>query len=114
MAQNTTHRYTKAVRIKPEMISEYKRLHTDVWPEVTNALLQVGISNYSLFVIGDLAVEYLEYSGDDFEENLAIMENNPAIKRWEAICDKCCLLPITDNPDSGGFWSSMEEIFHLD
>ena len=70
MAQNTTHRYTKAVRIKPEKISEYKRLHTDVWPEVTNALLQVGISNYSLFVIGDLAVEYLEYSGEDFEENL--------------------------------------------
>ncbi|MDE0783932.1 MAG: L-rhamnose mutarotase [Planktomarina sp.] len=113
MAHNSMHRYAKAVRIKPEMIAEYKRLHTKVWHDVTDALSQAGISNYSIFVVDDLAFEYLEYSGEDFENDMGIFSSHPEIIRWEEVCDKCCLLPITNNPDFE-LWTSMEEVFHLD
>lgn len=101
-----------AARIKPDKITEYKRLHAAVWPEVTEALTACGIFNYSIYMHDDLAFGYLEYSGDDLAADLAAMAGNPTLDRWEEICDEC-QVPISDNPDSG-LWTMMEEIFHLD
>ena len=41
------------IKVKPEMIDEYKKHHTAVWPEMLTALSRHGWHNYSLFMRED-------------------------------------------------------------
>ena len=38
------------VRVKPEMITEYKRLHADVWPAVLAKIADCNIRNYTIYL----------------------------------------------------------------
>ena len=38
------------LKVKEEKIAEYKLHHQNVWPEMLEAISEVGIKNYSLFV----------------------------------------------------------------
>src|SRR5919109_5156351 len=49
------------LKVKPNMIEEYKRRHAAVWPEMLQALRETGWHNYSLFLRDDgLLVGYFE------------------------------------------------------
>ena len=71
-------RYGSVIKVKPEKLDEYKRLHADVWPEVLKMIRECNISNYSIY-LGDLEKDkyYLfscfEYVGEDFEADMAKM-----------------------------------------
>ncbi len=38
------------IRLKPEAIAEYKRIHAAVWPEVLAAISACNIRNYSIYL----------------------------------------------------------------
>lgn len=40
-------RYGMVIRLHPEKIEEYKRLHAAVWPDVLRTIRQCHIRNYS-------------------------------------------------------------------
>lgn len=40
------------LKVKEELIGEYKRRHDEVWPEMLDALRRTGWHNYTLF-LGD-------------------------------------------------------------
>jgi len=62
------------LQIRPDKLQEYKERHTQVWPEMQEALRQTGWRNYSLFLRPDgLMVGYLET--DNFEKACADMQN---------------------------------------
>ena len=40
------------IGLKPEMVTEYKRLHAAVWPEILDMISTCNITNYSIFLKG--------------------------------------------------------------
>jgi L-rhamnose mutarotase len=38
------------MKLKPGYEAEYKRRHDEVWPELSRALSQAGVSDYSIFL----------------------------------------------------------------
>jgi L-rhamnose mutarotase len=107
-----TRRYGMAVRLRPERADEYRQLHAAPWPEVVAELRRRQISNYSIYLIGDLLFSYFEYAGHDLQADLERSKENPVVAEWEKLCDGC-FLPLESAGGIAG-WVLMDEIFHLD
>ncbi len=105
-------RYGMAVKIKPENLDEYKRLHAEVWPDVLKMIGQCNIRNYSIFHHDGYLVGYFEYVGTDFDADMAKMAADPTTQKWWDLC-KPCHQPLETRAE-GEWWAEMEEVFHLD
>jgi L-rhamnose mutarotase len=98
------------LQIRPEKLQEYKQCHTQVWPEMQEALRETGWRNYSLFLRPDgLLVGYLE--AVDFEKACADMQKYPVNARWQAVTSQF-FEPMPGAADENMI--PLEEIFHLD
>ncbi|WP_435170292.1 L-rhamnose mutarotase [Falsirhodobacter sp. 1013] len=101
------------IRLHPEDVAEYIRLHADVWPGVLARLRASHITNYSIFLrrSENLMFSYWEYLGADFAADNAAIAADPVTQRWWAICGPM-QVPL-DTRDEGEWWARMEEVFHL-
>ena len=116
-APGRVERYGMVIGIKPEKIDDYKKLHAAAWPGVLAKLKECRIQNYSIYLREVekgryLLFSYFEYTGDDFEADMARMAADPETQRWWKETDPC-QSPIPARGDKE-FWSRMEEVFHLD
>jgi len=110
-------RYGSVLRLNPDKIEEYKRLHAAVWPDVLRMIQECHIRNYSIYLreLDDgnpYLFSYFEYDGPDFAADMAKMAADPTTQRWWECC-KPCQIPIADRAE-GEWWASMEEVFHLE
>ncbi len=103
-------------RIKPECIAEYCRLHeveiyTDRWAGVRELIRACNIENYSIFIEDDVVFGYYEYTGSNYEADMAKMANDPLNQAWWAHTRPC----FTKYKDTSAeaFYSDMKQIFHL-
>ena len=113
----TAQRYGSVIGIKPESLPEYKRLHAAVWPEVLAKLKDVNVRNYSIYLAevkpGEFYLfSYFEYTGDDFEADMARMAADPDTKRWWKHTDPL-QTPVPTRKE-GEHWHTIEEVFHMD
>ena len=99
------------LKVKEDMVDEYKRRHAEVWPEMRAALSETGWHNYSLFMRPDgLIVGYLETP--DFaaaQEGMAKLEVNT---RWQTQMSEFFEALDGQMPDEA--MVPLEEVFHLD
>ncbi len=71
------------LRVRRDLLDEYRRRHAAVWPDMLRALQSSGWSNYSLFLDDDgLLVGYLET--DDFNAAREAMAKTEVNARWQA------------------------------
>lgn len=105
-------RYGSIIRVVPEKLDEYKRLHAAVWPGVLKMIRECNIRNYSIFYKDGLLFSYYEYIGNDYAADMAKMAADPETQRWWKITDPC-QLPL-DTRQDGERWAGMEEVFHTD
>ena len=116
-AQQQVKRYGDVLGIKPEKIQEYKQLHADVWPDVLKMIKECNIRNYSIY-LRELEegkyylFSYFEYTGDDFEADMAKMAADPTTQKWWSVCTPC-QVPIPTRKQ-GEWWANMEEVFHYE
>ena len=105
-------RYGTCIRLRPEAVDEYERIHALVWPSVLGTIAACNIRNYSIFHRGGQLFAYFEYVGDDFDGDMARMAADPETQRW---WDWMMPMqePLADRAE-GEWWASMEEVFHLD
>jgi L-rhamnose mutarotase len=103
-------RFGMVCRLKPDRIEEYKKLHTEVWPEVLDMIRQCNLQNYSIFMKDDLLFSYFEYSGSDYQSDMEKMGNDPVTRQWWDVC-KPCMDPLESRAE-GEWWAQMEEVFH--
>ena len=103
-------RYGMAVKIKPENLDEYKKLHADVWPDVLKMIGECNIRNYSIYHKDAMMFSYFEYVGDDFDADMAKMAADPTTQKWWDVCKP--LLDPLETRAPGEFWANMEEVFH--
>ena len=105
-------RYGMVIRIRPEKLDEYKVYHVKVWPEVLDMIKQCNIRNYSIYHKDGYLFSYFEYTGEDFDADMAKMAAHPKTQEWWAIM-KPMQEPLETRKD-GEWWTEMEEVFHLD
>ncbi len=116
-AQQQIKRYGDVLGVKPEKIQEYKQLHAGVWPDVLKMIKECNIRNYSIY-LRELEegkyylFSYFEYTGDDFEADMAKMAADPTTQKWWSVCMPC-QVPIPTRKQ-GEWWANMEEVFHYE
>ena len=98
------------VGINPEHIAQYKALHADDNPGVRDLLTKYNMHNFSIFLqeIDGKWYEfgYYEYTGDDFEGDMAKLAEEPRNIEWLEICDPM-QIPL---PGAEG-WTAMERVY---
>lgn len=105
-------RYGSVIKVKPEKLDEYKRLHAAVWPAVLDMIAACHIRNYSIYLKDGYLFSYFEYTGDDFAADMAKMAADPITQDWWKVTDPC-QEPLPTRK-AGEWWASMEEVFHVD
>lgn len=109
-----TRRMGMMIRLKPDRIAEYRRLHRAVWPEILEKIRECSIRNYTIFLREpeNILFGYWEYVGTDFEADMALMAADPVTQRWWQLC-KPCQEPLESRADDE-WWAMMDEVFHSD
>lgn len=104
-------RYGSVIKLKEEKVEEYKKLHSDVWPEILEMIRKFNINNYSIYYKDGFLFSYFEYTGTDYEKDMKMMADDPITQKWWSVC-KPCQEPL-DTRKEGEWWAEMEEVFHL-
>ena len=117
-AEKKVQRYGSVIGLKPEKKDEYIKLHADTWPEVLKQIKNSNIQNYSIYM-GELndgnlyLFSYFEYTGDDFDADMAKMAEDPKTQEWWKLTDPC-QIPQKNRAKPTDNWMIMEEVFHTD
>lgn len=104
-------RYGWVIKVKPEKLAEYKELHANPWPEIDGMLKKCNIQNYSIYYRDGQLFSYLEYTGTDFDADMAKMAADPKTQEWWKLTDPC-QEPV-DSAEKDVWWADMEEVYHL-
>jgi len=105
-------RFAKMIRVRPDKLDEYKRLHAECWPEILDRMHRANLHNVGIFHRDGLLVMYSEYVGDDFAADQARFRDDPIMRKWQEVTAACQEPLPTAAP--GEKWSPMEEVFHMD
>ena len=105
-------RYGMVLKLRPEKYEEYKRLHAAVWPDVLAMIKGCNIRNYSIYPKDGFLFSCFEYTGEDFDADMARMAADPVTRNWWELC-KPCQQPL-ETRQPGEWWADMEELFHCD
>ena len=105
-------RFGQLIGIDPQNLEKYKEYHAAVWPEVLKMIKACNISNYSIYHKDGMLFAYLEYTGSNFEADMAKMAADPkTIEWWDVMMPM--QKPVATRAE-GEWWANMEEVFHLD
>jgi L-rhamnose mutarotase len=110
-------RYGWVIGLKKEKVKEYKKLHSAVWPGVLKTIKKCNIQNYSIYChqMPDgkyYLFAYLEYTGRNFEADMAKMAADPETQKWWAVCKP--LQEPLPGCSKDKWWATMEEVFHIE
>ncbi|AUS79906.1 L-rhamnose mutarotase [Actinoalloteichus sp. AHMU CJ021] len=105
-------RVAQVIRVRPEMLAEYRRLHEEVWPAVLDRIRHANIRNYSIHLRDDLLFSYFEYHGTDLAADLASMAEDPVTQRWWRLTDPCQRPLASAGP--GEWWAPAEQVFLME
>ena len=102
------------IGLRPEKITQYKTLHTAVWPAVLARISASNIRNYTIFLREPENILFgtWEYHGTDFAADMAAIAADPVTKDWWALTDTC-QVPLETRAE-GDWWVMMDEVFHHD
>ena len=110
--QKQVMRYGSVIRVKPGKLEEYKALHAHPWPGINRKLKELHIRNYSIYYRDGYLFSYFEYTGSDFEADMARMAADSLTREWWKLTDPC-QIPV-ETAAEGEWWAPMEEVYHLD
>ncbi len=103
---------TLDLRNDPELISEYERLHRDVWPEILDSIRSSGIDNMQIYRFDNRLCMVMEVNENfSFEDKSAADMANPKVQEWEKLMWKFQQPVPGSRP--GEKWVLMEKIFEL-
>lgn len=95
------------MKLKPGFEAEYKTRHDAIWPELSKALTDAGVSDYSIFLDEEtltlFAVQKL--SADHHADQLPF---NPIVRKWwDYMAD---IMEV--NADNSPVCAPLNEVFH--
>jgi L-rhamnose mutarotase len=99
------------LKVREDLIGEYKRRHRDVWPEMLDALRRNGWQNYSLFMRSDGTLFGYVETPTSFADALEGMSKEEVNARWQKE-----MAPFFEGigQHADQMMEEMVEVFHLD
>ncbi len=77
---------TLDLRNDAEAISEYKRYHEKIWPEVRDSLFAAGVVDMEIYLLGVRMFMIMDVNEEFSLERKATMDlANPIVQHWETI-----------------------------
>lgn len=102
-------RFAWKATVKDGMLAEYRRRHNAIWPELKEVLKEAGISNYTIWNMGNELFGYFEC-----EKGAAYAEEYQAksavVDRWNEYMKDVMVMEL--DPVTGA-QPRMEQIFFL-
>ena len=102
-------RFAWKATVKDGMLVEYKRRHDAIWPELKQVLKDAGISNYTIWNMGNELFGYFEC-----EKGVAYAEDYQAksevVDRWNAYMKDVMGMEL--DPTTGA-QPKMQQVFFL-
>jgi L-rhamnose mutarotase len=99
------------LKVREDLLEEYKRRHQEVWPEMLDALRRNGWHNYSLFMRADGTLFGYFETPASFNEALDGMSSEDVNARWQLE-----MVPFFEGTGQHAdqMMQEMIEVFHLD
>jgi L-rhamnose mutarotase len=104
-----TKRFGFKMKMRPGLREEYKKRHSEIWPELVQLLKNEGIGNYSIFLDEETNTlfAYQEQSGESSSQDLGGTE---IVKKWW----KCMADIMETNPDNSPVSIPLEQVFYME
>ncbi len=97
----------------PALITEYKRYHKAIWPEITKSIKDEGIRDLEIYLRGTRMFMILEVDDSfSFEKKAEADRKNPKVQEWEDLMWK--FQKALPDAQPGEKWLPMERIFALE
>ncbi|EPR70460.1 L-fucose mutarotase, type 2 [Winogradskyella psychrotolerans RS-3] len=95
-----------------ELISEYKKYHERIWPEITDSIQDAGIDNLEIYLTGNRLFMIMEVNDSfSFEKKSTMDLENPQVQAWENLMWKYQQkLPWAKDNEK---WILMDKIYQL-
>ena len=100
------------LKVRKELIEEYKEHHKHVWEEMLDALRSTGWHNYSLFLREDGTLFGYFETPVSLAAAQAAMAETEVNQRWQDKMSPYFEIPDGAHPDA--MFIELEEVFHLD
>jgi len=99
------------LKVKADMLDEYKRRHDEIWPEMLEALRRNGWGNFSLFLTEDGQLFGYTEARESLEASLEGMASEDVNLRWqEYMAD--FFEDLSGRPDQSML--KLEHVFYVD
>ncbi len=97
------------MKLKPGCREEYRRRHSEIWPELVALLKETGVGNYSIFLDEETNIlfAYQEQSGESSSQDLGSTE---IVKRWW----KYMADIMETNPDNSPVSIPLDQLFFME
>ena len=103
-------RFGQVIRVRPDAIEEYERLHAEPWPGVLAAIDAANIRNYSIYRHGELLFAYLRVRRRRPRGGPGAIAADPIIQQWWTLTD--AMQDPYPEREPGSWWLTLPEIFH--
>lgn len=102
-------RFGFKMKMKPGFKEEYRKRHTEGWPELMKLLKDEGIGNYSIFLDEETNIlfAYQEQIGESSSQDLGNME---IVKKWWKYMSDI----METNPDNSPVTIPLEQVFYME
>ena len=87
------------------------KLTTSLWPGVLATLKRANVTKFSIFRHENMLFSYMEYSGSDYEGDMAMIASDPITQDWWKITAPM-QTPVAQKGESE-WWHEIPEVFHL-
>lgn len=97
------------MKLKPGVAAEYQRRHDEIWPELSAALTDAGVRDYSIFL--DPSTNTLFAVQKRIVGHTAdTLPDLTIVKRWWAYMADL----METNPDNSPVTGPLSRVFHMD
>jgi len=97
------------MKLKPGLEAEYKKRHDEIWPELSKALTDAGVSDYSIFLDRETNILFAVQKVTD-NNTADKLPQTPIVKKWWAFMKDI----MDSNPDNSPVCKDLVEVFHMD
>ena len=107
------HVMTLDLKDDPAGVAAYRRYHREIWPEVRDSLLRVGVLRMDIYALERRLVMVMDTrEGFDLKRSFAAhAASHPRCAEWEELMKTFQQAPPGARP--GQLWTPMVSIFHL-
>ena len=102
-------KYAWRARIVEGAAEEYKRRHSEIWPEMLEVLKEAGIVNYTIWLSGNELFGYYECE-KGIQYAAKVQAESPTVKKWDEYMKDILIMekdPVT------GAQPQLEKVFEM-